>query len=94
MTIDAKDLIAFMASGMTHSTEQCEARWPEWQAMREKARKRYVRERASYRVEKGLHYIEGCSDLMVTSTAEAVHQWCYMPLMRQVLAQDEATSTP
>lgn len=88
--VDPLDLLAFMASGMSMTSEEIADRWPTWSRMKDTVLARYERESRAYRHKWGVR-AHGTSDPMVDSVAAACHHWLYLPLIRAAL-EDHPTN--
>ncbi|ASY46818.1 MULTISPECIES: hypothetical protein [Sphingomonadaceae] len=86
--IDPLDLLAFIASGSSMTTEQIARRWPEWAKRSDAAYKRYDRESAAYRTKWG-YQARGTNDPKVDSLAGAQRYWVHLPLIRACLEQNQ-----
>ncbi|AOH85587.1 hypothetical protein AWL63_18245 [Sphingomonas panacis] len=83
---DPLEVLAFIASGMSMTSEDIAARWPTWSRMKDAALSRYARESRAYRHKWG-DRARGTSDPMVDSFAAARHHWVYLPLIRAALKE-------
>lgn len=83
---DPLEVLAFIESGMSMTSEQIAARWPEWSKLMAAAYERFERESRAYKVKWG-DQARGTSDCMVDSLHAARHHWVYLPLIREVLAK-------
>ena len=82
---DPIEVLAFIESGMSMTSEAIAARWPAWSKRMDVAMRRYHEESNAYRNKWG-RSANGTSDPMVDNLAAARHHWVYLPLIRAALA--------
>jgi hypothetical protein len=84
--IDPLDLLAFIESGMSMTSEQIAERWPEWSKLADAAYARFERECREYQVKWGTR-AQGTRDCMVDNRHAAKYHWVFLPLIRAALAR-------